>query len=388
MNTINNELGLIRSLYSEKRVSGLTHNFYRYPARFSPEFAREAILQFSNENDYILDAFMGSGTTIVEALANGRYAFGVDINPLSCFITKVKTTPLSARDKDKILEWVAGINFDQSFDEVSLENVDGLNNIPDDFKKILIDLNKSIATFEFPRQKNFAKCALVRFGQWAIDCRKELPHVNVLKAQLSKQVIEMLEGLDGFVFASQRQGISKNQITNRRKLYQGSLDELVHNQDFAKMRSKVRLVLTSPPYPGVHVLYHRWQVNSRKETPAPYWLAGLQNGHGEAYYTLGGRSLLGNKNYFIRLKEIFDSIRLLIHPDATVAQLVAFSNPDAQLPTFLEAMQSAGFEEITPFSTLNAQRLDRLVPNRRWYTNIDTNRRANKEMLLLHKPIQ
>src|SRR4030065_1198736 len=122
MNSLNDELELIRSLYSEKRVSGLTHNFYRYPARFSPEFARETILQFTNEGDYVLDAFMGSGTTIVEAIANGRNAIGVDINPISCFITKVKTTPLSARDKDKILEWVEGINFDQSFDEVSLEN--------------------------------------------------------------------------------------------------------------------------------------------------------------------------------------------------------------------------------------------------------------------------
>lgn len=33
------------------------------------------------------------------------------------------------------------------------------------------------------------------------------------------------------------------------------------------------LILTSPPYPGVHVLYHRWQVQGRKETPAPFWIA-------------------------------------------------------------------------------------------------------------------
>src|SRR4030065_332151 len=114
MNSLNDELELIRSLYSEKRVSGLTHNFYRYPARFSPEFAREIILNFTAEDDCVLDAFMGSGTTIVEEIANGRNAIGVDINPLSCFITKVKTTPLSKRDKGKILEWVDRVNFFQS----------------------------------------------------------------------------------------------------------------------------------------------------------------------------------------------------------------------------------------------------------------------------------
>jgi hypothetical protein len=33
-----------------------------------------------------------------------------------------------------------------------------------------------------------------------------------------------------------------------------------------------KLVLTSPPYPGLHVLYHRWQVKGRRETPAPFWV--------------------------------------------------------------------------------------------------------------------
>ena len=90
MNTINNELGLIRSLYSEKRVSGLTHNFYRYPARFSPEFAREAILQFSNENDHILDAFMGSGTTAKMAILNNRKYIGSEISEEYCKIIETR----------------------------------------------------------------------------------------------------------------------------------------------------------------------------------------------------------------------------------------------------------------------------------------------------------
>ena len=34
-----------------------------------------------------------------------------------------------------------------------------------------------------------------------------------------------------------------------------------------------RLVVTSPPYPGVHVLYHRWQVDGRKEAPLPFMIA-------------------------------------------------------------------------------------------------------------------
>lgn len=76
------------------RVRGLTHNFYRYPARFSPAFAARAIQLFSRPGDVVLDPFMGGGTTIVEALASGRRAVGTDLNPLAVSIAKVKTTEL------------------------------------------------------------------------------------------------------------------------------------------------------------------------------------------------------------------------------------------------------------------------------------------------------
>lgn len=388
MDSINSGLELIRSLYSEKRVSGLTHNFYRYPARFSPEFARETVLKFSNEDDYVLDAFMGSGTTIVEAITNGRNAIGVDINPLSCFITKVKTTPLSKRDRQKILQWVDRVDIPQSLEEKQPQDINGLKHIPEEYKSIFINLSKTIDTFEFPRQKNFAKCALLRFAQWAIDCRKGLPQTNILKEQLIKQVNEMLEGLDELVSAAQEKGIAKNQITGKRQLYLGSFDSLTYNRMLSGMRSRVRLVLTSPPYPGVHVLYHRWQVNSRRETPAPFWLAGLQDGHGESHYTLGGRSQSGIKSYFIKLKEIFYSIHSFIHPDALIVQLVAFPNPEIQLPAFLDSMRLAGYEEYQPLTALSTHRPCRLVPNRKWYTNIESNQHASNEMLLFHRPIR
>lgn len=58
-------------------VSGLTHDFYRYPARFSPLVARAAIESFTLPGDTILDPFSGGGTSLVEALALGRHAVGV-----------------------------------------------------------------------------------------------------------------------------------------------------------------------------------------------------------------------------------------------------------------------------------------------------------------------
>jgi DNA modification methylase len=76
-------------------VSGLTHNFYRYPARFAPGFASAAIRCLSQPSDLVLDPYMGGGTTVVESMAAGRSVVGNDLNSLAAFIARVKITGLS-----------------------------------------------------------------------------------------------------------------------------------------------------------------------------------------------------------------------------------------------------------------------------------------------------
>src|SRR5580658_8960929 len=96
---------LLESAGSQAPVDGLTHGFYRYPARFSPVFARSAIEAFTKPMDTVLDPFMGGGTSAVEALGLGRRFIGSDLNSLSVFITRTKTTPLSTNDEDSVRGW-------------------------------------------------------------------------------------------------------------------------------------------------------------------------------------------------------------------------------------------------------------------------------------------
>ena len=44
---------------STEPVSGFTHNYYPYPARFSPYFARAAIEALSRTGDGVVDPFIG-----------------------------------------------------------------------------------------------------------------------------------------------------------------------------------------------------------------------------------------------------------------------------------------------------------------------------------------
>lgn len=69
------------------RGSWATHSG-KYRGNWSPYVPRNLILRYSQPNDWILDQFLGSGTTLVEAKLLGRNAVGVDINPHAIKVAK------------------------------------------------------------------------------------------------------------------------------------------------------------------------------------------------------------------------------------------------------------------------------------------------------------
>ncbi len=66
------------------------HGLHIYPAVMAYPIADYFIENYSEENNIVLDPFMGSGTTLVEANMKKRFSYGIDINPLAELITKVK----------------------------------------------------------------------------------------------------------------------------------------------------------------------------------------------------------------------------------------------------------------------------------------------------------
>lgn len=69
------------------RGSWATHSG-KYRGNWSPYVPRNLILRYTNPGDWILDQFMGSGTTLVEAKLLNRNAVGFDINPQSVSISE------------------------------------------------------------------------------------------------------------------------------------------------------------------------------------------------------------------------------------------------------------------------------------------------------------
>jgi hypothetical protein len=141
-----------------------------------------------------------------------------------------------------------------------------------------------------------------------------------------------------------------------------------------------RLILTSPPYAGVHVLYGRWQVLGRRETTAPFWIANSADGHGPSHYTFGHRQ--NECGYFVKLQAAFRGLARIAGPETKIIQLVGFARPERQLRTYLRTLSECGFEEV---SLGLSQRLWRQVPNRRWHADQLGATASSREVVLVHR---
>jgi hypothetical protein len=383
------EAALIHSARDPAHVDGYTHNFYRYPARFSPVFVRAFIDAFSAPGDTVLDPYMGGGTSIVEAIASGRNAVGVDISQLAEFVSSAKATVYTRSELDLLSKWgpeaAAGINmraltvhFDKYEQLGYYKHLDGRDRWR--LRRCIEQCLGAALTLPSARLEAFARCAILRTAQWALDGRRSLPTVAEFRQMLPKVVTEMIRGA-----AELADDHSKSGSTATATLFNRSAVGLEDHWPIALPRPK--LVITSPPYPGVHVLYHRWQVDGRKETAAPFWIANKLDGSGASYYTMGDRKSERQDVYFENILTSTKSIVKTSSDEAIFVQMVAFSRPDPQLNRFLEAMSMAGLTEfvLPSLSNVGDGRLWRSVPGRKWYAHKRGDTPSSREVVLLHR---
>jgi signal transduction histidine kinase len=184
-------------LYQGK-VDEPPHNFYRYPARFAPSFAREVIREFSTEGDVVLDPFCGGGTTLLEAMKLGRRAAGTDVSTLATFIARAKTTPLSIHDRRAIELWCKGIAAESTFRCVKsgrLAEHDRKHyerNVPGRATAFFSWVISRIARLEKLRQQAFVRLILLSVGQWALDCKTTTPDAAALRLEFLARLREAI----------------------------------------------------------------------------------------------------------------------------------------------------------------------------------------------------
>jgi len=381
------------------RRTTTVHEFYRYPARFSPDFARATIEAFTEPGDLVLDPFVGGGTTLVEARLLGRLGVGSDLNSLAVFVSEAKTQLHSSESIEALERWADRIDDRLRMDRPASWGKDWANAgylrhlDAADTWRLRHMLALAIRSLPWaPESANLlARCAVLRTGQWALDMRQHLPTVPEFREKLLDAANAMTRVAGAYseaVRAADREAPKTS--LSRTTILNDPLPGLAAAQQLRKFPPP-RLILTSPPYPGVYVNYHRWKVRGRLETAAPYWVAGCRDGHGIAHYTMGARVDKTQNTYFQRLEEAWDDVAQLADDGTWIVQIVGFNDAEDQLPRYLDAMSGVGLQEVLlpEVATADDGRLWRDVPSRRWWVRAGeragTAPHTAREVVLIHR---
>ena len=391
---------LISAALSQSPVTSLTHNLYKYPARFSPAFVRAAVDVFTAPGELVADPFVGGGTTLVEARANGRLGIGSDISSLATFVSRTKTRILSSADIEYLTSWLARlperINIHRESSGGDLAELGYTRNLHCGATWVIRKcIELALAEVERIRSRSrqdFARCLVLRTAQWALDGRHEIATAEGFRQRLVVLGQSLIDGARDYA-QSARQADKIVRAGRRRIICLNARAEALPQYVEKKALECPSLVITSPPYPGVHVLYHRWQVLGGRETPAPFWIANQLDGAGEAYYLMNGRPRnLEEKEhltcYYAGIEASFSAMARIASRETTVIQLVAFSDPDAHLPRYLDVMSRCGFREhvLSDFVDSKDGRLWRNIPSRKWHANHKGALPSSKEVVLIHRP--
>jgi hypothetical protein len=382
------------------RRTASVHEFYRYPARFSPDFVRAVIEAFTDPGGCVLDPFVGGGTTLVEARLLGRIGVGSDLNELAVFLTRTKTALHSGRSLNALCEWVDSmpqwLSLRRSVDLDEAWRHGGYLRQLDRFdtwrirNAIALALD-AVEVLEPEKARLLARCAVLRTGQWALDMRRDVPPVGLFRAKLAEATNDMTLVAARYTQAARRADRNSPSRTAKRTLVINRALPGLADHPTLTHYPKPDLVLTSPPYPGVYVNYHRWKVRGRKETPAPFWIAGCPDGRGLSHYTMGARADRTLAKYFQTLEQAFADLVRLSGPHTWFVQIVGFHDAKQDLPRYLDVMRRVGLEEVRlrELATGPDGRLWRDVPGRRWWVIAGDRYAAaphtSREVVLVHR---
>lgn len=93
-----------KSLWSFKERGEWATHKGDYPGNWSPFVPKNIILRYSKQNEVVLDQFLGSGTTLIEAKLLNRRGIGCDINPMALELAKNRIRGVKANTSIQLMK--------------------------------------------------------------------------------------------------------------------------------------------------------------------------------------------------------------------------------------------------------------------------------------------
>lgn len=247
--------------FADADTSEPIHSIHPYPARFIPQIPSKLIELFPpSQDEVVLDPFCGSGTTLVESARRGIDAWGVDVHPLACQLSRVKTTPVEG---DLILSKAARVGEEAETlyreGELDVPNIPNLDHwFERPIQEAVAATVHSIEQVEEQECREALEVALssilVRVSNQDSDTRYAAVDKDVSPADV----------FSGF----QRASVTVAEAIDGVRSEAGTFGEVeALNEDLLELEpeaidDEVGLVVTSPPYPNVYEywLYHKYRM--------------------------------------------------------------------------------------------------------------------------------
>ena len=250
-----NKLSSIDWNFSQSRSGKSIHSLHPYPAKFIPEIP-SSIIQclHTDDNKIILDPFCGSGTSLRVAQEMHYESIGVDLNPIACMISKIKTTVLPERFLIIAKQIKDAVEKKKSADFIeTIPNVNHWFNL--DVQKNIRSLRNEIECFSEDTLKlhlNFCLSAnIVRYSNQESDTRYAAIKKQSKADDLFKSFYNSAQKL-----AEQKS--NHNILDKSVKVIEGNILELSPHE----IDKPIGLLVTSPPYPNAYEywLYHKYRM--------------------------------------------------------------------------------------------------------------------------------
>lgn len=207
-----NGIGITNGLLTRDELDlgkGRNTNLFQYNGQFSPDLIGGLIDKYANKDSVILDPFMGCGTTLFESAKRGHSAIGIEINPSGIIMSEMvlfhNLDEVQRNLKIKEAKYNAEaivFNSDEDFD-----------------KSFLITIGK----IDDPYIKNFLINSAIRLKKGKIKTKEKFDSII---EYFSKRILD-------FPYSKKCFDILHSDIRD------------------AKIKEKIDLIITSPPYINV-----------------------------------------------------------------------------------------------------------------------------------------
>ena len=230
-----------------------------YPAKYPLSFAVDTIKAFSAKGDIVYDPFLGSGTSVLAAGLLGRVGYGTDINPIAILVSKFKQLQLSNSEISELNSFIVSLtsNYqDKLRNGISLYNYPSIDHwFCQEAKVVLSLLRSEIQKLRNDRLKLFSYTVFSSIVYTISNQESDTRYAAIEKSINIDSAVRL------FIrrFSMAIDIVAKASMLNRIPCLNNIF--LLNSKKCLEIlpKSKVDLVVTSPPYPNTYdyYLYHK-----------------------------------------------------------------------------------------------------------------------------------